>query len=72
MLKWLFSKKQSVSDKQPRHEESTPGNSSAFFQDINEKRNEDPLIGAKIAYFGNIRTPISVVSGQHNGNIRTL
>ena len=25
-----------------------------------------------IAYFGNIRTPISVVSGQHNGNIRTL
>ena len=24
------------------------------------------------AYFGNIRTPISVVSGQHNGNIRTL
>lgn len=48
MLKWLFSKKQSVSDKQPRHEESTPGNSSAFFQAINEKRNEDPLIGAKI------------------------
>ena len=25
-----------------------------------------------VAYFGNIRTPISVVSGQHNGNIRTL
>lgn len=31
---------------------------------------EDPNWPA--AYFGNIRTPISVVSGQHNGNIRTL
>ncbi len=25
-----------------------------------------------IAYFGNIRTPIPEVCGQHNGNIRTL
>ena len=24
------------------------------------------------AYFGNIRTPIPEVCGQHNGNIRTL
>ena len=48
MLKWLFSKKQSVSDTRPHHEESVPGNSSAFFQAINEKRREDPLIGAKI------------------------
>ena len=36
------------------------------------QRAEEVGITWPLAYFGNIRTPISVVSGQHNGNIRTL
>jgi hypothetical protein len=31
----------------------------------------DCVLCCPAAYFGNIRTPISVVSGQRNGNIRT-